>query len=192
MKVFRLLSLFFAAVILLFAPTAAFGAYGGVGGSVTVTPPAPSGDGCYTSTVVVQGDPDDTTLTLTVRDSSGAVVFTQSKPAGSDGTATFTVRLCTPGDFTGTGTNQDGDVLGTVQTTVPGSGSQGGGASGGSGSSPSTGSTGGSGSGSAGSTSGGLPATGFGAGSTMILGGGLALLLAGGAALVVSRRKALI
>jgi LPXTG-motif cell wall-anchored protein len=187
MKVTRLIALLVAAFFVLLAPTAAFAApYPGPTGGVVATPPSPpDGNGCSTTSVTVTGAPGDT-LTLIFKDSNGNEVFNESQTAGTDGSATFTVQLCGPGTFTGTGTNQGGDVLGTVQVTVPGGGSQGGGAAGGGG-------TAGSGSGSAGSGSGSgnLPATGADSGTMLTLAGALALLLVGGVTLVAAKRKAL-
>ncbi len=183
MKVTRLIALLVAAFFVLMAPTAAF-AYPDEEGGVVATPPSPPDEnGCSTTSVTVTGAPGDT-LTLVFVDESGAEVYRESQAAGPDGSATFTVQLCGPGTFTGTGTNQDGDELGTVQVTVPGSGSQGGGAAG------DDGTTAGSGSGS-GSGSGNLPATGADSGTMLTLAGALALLMVGGITLVAAKRKAL-
>lgn len=188
MKVTRLIALLVAAFFVLLAPTAAVALpYPDEDAGVVATPPsAPDENGCSTTSVTVTGAPGDT-LTLVFVDESGAEVYRESQAAGPDGSATFTVQLCGPGTFTGTGTNQDGEELGTVQVTVPGSGSQGGGAAG------DDGTTAGSGSGSAGSGSGSgnLPATGADSGTMLTLAGALALLLVGGVTLVAAKRKAL-
>lgn len=183
MKVTRLIAVLVAAFFVLVAPTAAQAApYPGNEGGVAVTPGQPSGNGCETRSITVTGEPGDT-LTLVVRGPEGNVVFRGSKPAGPDGSASFTVEVCGSGTFSGTGTNQDGDVLGSVEFAGP-AGSQGGGAAGG------DTTTGGSGSGS-GSGSGNLPDTGAGTGTTLGLVGALALLMVGGVTLVAARRKAL-
>ncbi|KQT92262.1 hypothetical protein ASG49_10035 [Marmoricola sp. Leaf446] len=181
MKVTRLIAVLVAAFFVLLAPTAAQ-AYEGSEGDVVTTPGTPSGNGCETRQVTVTGQPGDT-LTLTVRGPEGNVVFRESQPAGPDGSATFTVEVCGPGTFTGTGTDQDGGVLGSVEFAGP-AGGQGGPASGDDGTTAGTGS-------SSGSSTGNLPATGMESGTTLGLVGALALLLVGGVTLVAARRKAL-
>lgn len=182
MKVTRLIAVLVAAFFVLVAPTAAQ-AYPGTEPGVVVTPGQPSGNGCETRSITVTGEPGDT-LTLVVRGPEGNVVFRGSKPAGPDGSASFTVEVCGSGSFSGTGTNQDGDVLGSVEFAGP-AGSQGGGAANGDGTT-----AGGSGSGT-GSGSGNLPDTGAGTGTTLGLVGAFALLMVGGVTLVAARRKAL-
>ena len=110
MKVTRLIALLVAAFFVLLAPTAAQ-AYTGEEGAVSATPPAPSGNGCYTSQVTVEG-PFGTDLTLTVINEDGDVVFEETQAAGPDGTATFIVELCEPGSYLATGTDDEGNELG--------------------------------------------------------------------------------
>lgn len=184
MKAIRIIAIVAAAFFALLAPTAAHAAdgdpsYGGTQGGVVVTPPTQSGDCVVTQVTLsspIQGD-----VTLTVKNASGDVVSTQTKNTGTDGKATFTVRVCGSGTFTATGTGPDGAVLGTSQFQGV-SGSQGGGNSG-SGTSPSsTSSNGGSGS---------LPSTGSSSSTTLLLGGATALLLVGGVTVAAARRKSL-
>ncbi len=188
MKVTRLIALLVAAFFVLLAPTAAQ-AYPGEEGGVSATPPAPSGNGCYTSQVTVEG-PVDTDLTLTVIDEDGTVVFEETQNAGPDGTATFTVELCGAGSYLATGTDAEGNELGSTEIFVP-QGSQGGGTDDGDGTAPAAGSGSGSGSAGSGSGSGNLPATGADSGTMLTLAGALALLLVGGVTLVAAKRKAL-
>lgn len=175
MKVFRILAIVAFAFFAFLAPTAAQAApYGGQPGGVVVTPPTQSGN-CVVTSIKVTG-PANTTLTLTVRDSSGKVVFKKSKNSGSKGQATFSVRVCGSGTFTATGTGPGGAVLGTSQFQGV-SGSQGGGSSAG-GTSPSS------------SNAGGLPSTGA-PNDTLLIGGAAALLLVGGITVAAARRKSL-
>ena len=190
MKVTRLIALLVAAFFVLLAPTAANALpYPGEEGGVSATPPAPSGDGCYTSQVTVEGLPGET-LTLVVIDANGTEVFNESAAAGPDGTATFTVELCTPGSYLASGSGSESGDLGGTEITVPGGGSQGGGAAGDDGTTAGSGSGAGSGSAS-GSGAGNLPATGADSGTMLTLVGALALLMVGGVTLVAAKRKAL-
>ncbi|ROR92527.1 LPXTG cell wall anchor domain-containing protein [Nocardioides aurantiacus] len=183
MKVTRLIALLVAAFFVLLAPTAAQAvSYPGEEGGVSATPPAPSGNGCYTSQVTVEGVAGET-LTLVVIDADGNEVFNEDQAAGPDGTATFTVELCEPGSYLASGSGSESGELGSTEITVP-QGSQGGGGDSGDGSTPTTGSSTGSGSGN-------LPATGADSGTMLTLAGALALLLVGGVTLVAAKRKAL-
>ena len=185
MKVIRILAIAAFAFFAFLAPTAAHAApgdpsYGGVQGGVTTTTPTQSGN-CVTTQVTVSS-PTQGTVKLTVKNSSGSVVSVQSASTGTDGKATFTVRVCGSGTFTATGTGPDGGVLGTSQ--FQGAGSQGGGSSNGSGTAPSSTSSNG------GSNAGGLPSTGA-PNDTLLIGGAAALLLVGGITVRAARRKAL-
>lgn len=105
--------------------------YGGGHGGVSASPPRSEGNGCYSSTITVEGDGDSVSVTIVVEGPEG-VVDTQTKPV-SDGQATFTVTVCEPGDYTVSATDQAGHDLGTAEFSVspPSQGGGGGGTDGG-------------------------------------------------------------
>lgn len=176
-------ALLLAFVAVMFGASTAQAADYTPGGSVTVSPPTNQGHGCSTRTITVSVPAGTTSVTLTVRrDSTGQVVYHQTKPTNGASSVSFEVRVCGGGNFTATATDQNGQVIGSTtfhNNGAGGGGGQGGGTSG-STSSPSS-STGSS-------STGGLANTGA---STAMTVGGIAamLLVVGGAALLMASRR---
>jgi LPXTG-motif cell wall-anchored protein len=174
MKAPRIVALVAAFFFVLLAPLSAQ-AYPGEEGGVSGSQPQPSGGGCYTVDYTVTGEPNST-VTLTVTNSAGDVVYEESATTDGDGNASFTVELCESGTYTATGTDAEGNVLGSTQTVIPSSGDGGG-------------SAGGDDDTTAGGGAGSLPATGSDTRDMLALGGGIALLAVGGLAFVAARRR---